>query len=90
VPLGLVVIKNGITISDTDLVSELKQSIRNDIGSIASLKDLLIIDRLPKTRSGKILRKTLRQMIDGQEIEIPSTIEDPAVIKELTDLLAPK
>jgi len=90
VPLGLVVIKNGITTSDTDLVSELKQSIRNDIGSIASLKDLLIIDRLPKTRSGKILRKTLRQMIDGQEIEIPSTIEDPAVIKELTDLLAPK
>jgi propionyl-CoA synthetase len=90
VPLGLVVIKNGITTSDEDLVSELKQSIRNDIGSIASLKDLLIIDRLPKTRSGKILRKTLRQMIDGQEIEIPSTIEDPAVIKELTDLLTPK
>ena len=90
VPLGLVVIKNGITTSNTDLISELKQSIRNDIGSIASLKDLLIIDRLPKTRSGKILRKTLRQMIDGQEIEIPSTIEDPAVIKELTDRLAPK
>jgi propionyl-CoA synthetase len=87
VPLGLVVIKNGITTSDEDLVSELKQSIRNDIGSIASLKDLLIIDRLPKTRSGKILRKTLRQMIDGQEIEIPSTIEDSQVITELSTTL---
>jgi len=87
VPLGLVVIKNGITTSDTDLVSELKQSIRDDIGSIASLKDLLIIDRLPKTRSGKILRKTLRQMIDGQEIEIPSTIEDGQVITELSTRL---
>jgi len=87
VPLGLVVIKNGITTTDQDLISELKQSIRNDIGSIASLKDLLIIDRLPKTRSGKILRKTLRQMIDGQEIEIPSTIEDSQVITELSTAL---
>lgn len=87
VPLGLVVIKNGITTSDEDLISELKQSIRNDIGAIASLKKLLIIDRLPKTRSGKILRKTLRQMIDGQEIEIPSTIEDSQVITELSGAL---
>ena len=87
VPLGLVVIKNGISTSDEDLISELKQSIRNDIGAIASLKKLLIIDRLPKTRSGKILRKTLRQMIDGQEIEIPSTIEDSQVITELSGAL---
>jgi len=87
VPLGLVVIKNGITTSDKDLISELKQSIRDDIGAIASLKDLVIIDRLPKTRSGKILRKTLRQMIDGQEIDIPSTIEDIQVITELSSTL---
>ncbi|PKG86182.1 propionyl-CoA synthetase [Colwellia sp. 75C3] len=87
VPLGLVVIKNGVNTSDEDLISELKQSIRNDIGAIASLKKLLIIDRLPKTRSGKILRKTLRQMIDGQEIEIPSTIEDSQVITELSSTL---
>ena len=87
VPLGLVVIKNGITTSDEDLINELKQSIRNDIGAIASLKKLLIIERLPKTRSGKILRKTLRQMIDGQEIEIPSTIEDTQVITELSGAL---
>ncbi len=87
VPLGLVVIKNGIEADDQQLSKELKQKIRTDIGAIASLKDLLIIDRLPKTRSGKILRKTLRQMIDGQEIEIPSTIEDSQVITELSTML---
>lgn len=87
VPLGLVVIKNGIKDDDEQLSKELKQKIRTDIGAIASLKDLLIIDRLPKTRSGKILRKTLRQMIDGQDIEIPSTIEDSQVITELSATL---
>ena len=88
VPLGLVVIKNGVTVSDEQISAELKQKIRTSIGAIASLKDLFIIDRLPKTRSGKILRKTLRQMIDGQEIEIPSTIEDSQVITELSATLA--
>jgi propionyl-CoA synthetase len=87
IPLGLVVIKNGIETSNEDLIAELKQSIRNKIGAIASLKNLLIVDRLPKTRSGKILRKTLRQMVDGNEIEIPSTIEDSLVITELTEQL---
>jgi len=87
VPLGLVVIKNGVKENDDQLSKELKQKIRTDIGAIASLKDLLIIDRLPKTRSGKILRKTLRQMIDGQDIEIPSTIEDSQVITELSATL---
>lgn len=87
VPLGLVVIKNGVEADDEQLAKELKQKIRSDIGAIASLKDLLIIDRLPKTRSGKILRKTLRQMIDGQEIEVPSTIEDSQVITELSTML---
>lgn len=87
VPLGLVVIKNGISTSDEALAQELKQSIRDDIGAIASLKHLFIIERLPKTRSGKILRKTLRQMIDGQKIEVPSTIEDSQVITELSTLL---
>ena len=88
VPLGLVVIKNGISTCDTQLEKELKQSIRTSIGAIASLKNLFIIDRLPKTRSGKILRKTLRQMIDGEKVEIPSTIEDSQVITELSATLA--
>jgi len=87
VPFGLVVIKNGVTLSDDELISELKTKVRSDIGAIASLKALIIVERLPKTRSGKILRKTLRQMIDGQKIDIPSTIEDPQVLEELTPRL---
>ncbi len=87
VPFGLVVIKNGIEMTDEEIAAELKGKVRADIGAIASLKDLIIVERLPKTRSGKILRKTLRQMIDGQEIEIPSTIDDPQVLDELSPRL---
>jgi len=87
VPFGLVVIKNGIEMTDDEISAELKGKVRADIGAIASLKDLIIVERLPKTRSGKILRKTLRQMIDGQEIEIPSTIDDPQVLEELSPRL---
>ena len=87
VPFGLVVIKNGISLTDDEITAELKTKVRSDIGAIASLKALIIVERLPKTRSGKILRKTLRQMIDGQQIEIPSTIEDPQVLEELTPRL---
>jgi propionyl-CoA synthetase len=88
VPFGLVVIKNGIDDSDESLAKTLKNKVRAEIGAIASLSGLIIVERLPKTRSGKILRKTLRQMIDGQEIEIPSTIDDPEIIAELYSQLA--
>ncbi len=87
VPFGLVVIKNGVNESDQILISSLKNKVREDIGAIASLKDLIIVERLPKTRSGKILRKTLRQMIDGQDVDIPSTIEDSQVLTELSPKL---
>ncbi len=88
VPFGLVVIKNGVNDSDDSLISALKNKVRAEIGAIASLKGLIIVERLPKTRSGKILRKTLRQMIDGQQIDIPSTIDDPQVLDELSPRLA--
>ncbi len=87
VPFGLVVIKNGINESDDSLISALKKKVRAEIGAIASLKGLLIVERLPKTRSGKILRKTLRQMIDGQKIDMPATIDDPQVLDELSPRL---
>lgn len=87
VPFGLVVIKNGVTETDEVLIADLKSKVRAEIGAIASLKGLIIVERLPKTRSGKILRKTLRQMIDGQQIDIPSTIDDPQVLAELTPRL---
>lgn len=84
VPLALVVIKNGINLLNDELVLELKASIRNKIGAIASLKQVHIVERLPKTRSGKILRKTMRQMIDGEDYQVPSTIDDPQILSELS------
>ncbi|MDP7591740.1 MAG: acetate--CoA ligase [Litorilituus sp.] len=84
VPLGLVVIKNGITDTVQELTDALKSKVRSEIGAIASLKKLVIVERLPKTRSGKILRKTLRQMIDGEQLEVPSTIEEVNVLDELS------
>ena len=87
VPLGLVVIKNGVTDDSETLAKALKAKVRAEIGAIASLSHVLIVDRLPKTRSGKILRKTLRQMIDGEKVVVPSTIDDPEVLNELSPRL---
>ncbi len=86
-PSALVVMKNNIELEPDELIKELKLSIREKIGAIASLKEVHIVDRLPKTRSGKILRKTIRQIVDGQSYQIPSTIDDPVVLDELQKLL---
>jgi len=83
VPIALVIIKNGQNIDKVQLQKSLKQNIRDKIGAIASLKQVLIVERLPKTRSGKILRKVMRQMIDGEPYKVPSTIDDIAIIPEL-------
>jgi len=83
VPLALVITKNGANIDKSLLQAELRQSVREKIGAIASLKQVLIVERLPKTRSGKILRKVMRQMIDGEPYQVPSTIDDTAIIPEL-------
>jgi len=83
VPLALVIIKNGLNIDKAQMQECLKQSVRAKIGAIASLKQVLIVERLPKTRSGKILRKVMRQMIDGESYTVPSTIDDIAIIPEL-------
>lgn len=87
VPSALVVIKNNVELSSEELTKELKTSIREQIGAIASLKNVHIVNRLPKTRSGKILRKTIRQLIDGESYQIPSTIDDPTVLDELHKLI---
>jgi propionyl-CoA synthetase len=82
VPFALIVTKNGVT--DTScLTSELKALVRSQIGAIASLKDVILVERLPKTRSGKILRKVMRQMIDGEDVQVPSTIDDMSILDEL-------
>lgn len=86
-PMGFVVLKNAASASPEQVVDELIQLVREDIGAVAAFKEALVVARLPKTRSGKILRKTLRAMVDGEEYTVPSTIEDPTSLDEIKQLL---
>jgi len=83
VPLALVVNKLRENIEHFQLQHEVVQLVREQIGAVASLRDVVIVPRLPKTRSGKILRKLLRSIADGENIQIPSTIDDEAIIDEV-------
>ena len=87
VPIGLAVLKDGQTISEADLHGELNQSIRTTIGPIACYDQTFVVKRLPKTRSGKILRRTLRQIAKGESYAIPSTIDDPVALEEIDSLM---
>lgn len=87
VPLGLVVLKDGVNATETALRAELVEMVRRNLGPFANFKRAHIVQRLPKTRSGKILRQTLRKLVDGEAYTVPSTIEDPAVIDELARTL---
>lgn len=86
-PLGLVVLKNDATIEADKLSAELVAMVRRDIGALACFKGALIVKRLPKTRSGKILRRIMRQMAAGETFAVPSTIDDPACLEELAEQL---
>ncbi|QNH60594.1 AMP-binding protein [Hymenobacter sediminicola] len=86
-PVGLVVLKDGQTVGEEQLEQEVVSMIRNYIGAVASFRQAAVVKRLPKTRSGKILRKTLRQLADGEEFTVPSTIDDPAILKEIGAVL---
>jgi len=83
VPLGLAVLKSGAKIEPSVLEEELVAMVRNDIGPVASFKTVVVVARLPKTRSGKVLRATMRSIADGKEYSIPSTIEDPGTLTEI-------
>jgi len=87
VPLALVVLKDGVNITGPALQAELVQMVRDQIGALANFKRALMVKRLPKTRSGKILRQTLRKMVDNQPYPMPSTIDDPAILDEITAVL---
>lgn len=86
-PVGFVLLKNGITIDSDTMQQELVALVRQEIGAVACFKRALVVPRLPKTRSGKILRKLLRQIGEGQAYQIPSTIDDPASLPELEALM---
>lgn len=86
---GYVVLKSGVDVPGPELAKELIALVRRDIGPVADFKNVTVVDALPKTRSGKILRKTMRQIADGEECVIPSTIEDATVIERLMGVLRP-
>jgi propionyl-CoA synthetase len=83
VPLGLVVLKAGVDRPEPDVVKELIERVRDRIGPVAFFKLATVVKRLPKTRSGKILRGTMRKIADGQQYKVPPTIDDPAALEEI-------
>lgn len=82
-PLGLVVLKAGVERDWKEIEREIIQRVRAEIGAVASLKRVSRVERLPKTRSGKILRRTIRDIADGRDYSIPSTIDDPEIPREI-------
>ena len=87
-PLGLVVLKAGVVRDHDEIVREVIQMVRREIGPVASFKVAIVVDRLPKTRSGKVLRGTMKRIADKQEWLMPATIDDPSILEEITDSLA--
>jgi len=88
VPIGLIVLKVGVDRPEEEIVKELIQRVRSQIGPVASFKVAKVVQRLPKTRSGKILRGTMRKIADGLEYKMPPTIDDPAILGEITEAFA--
>lgn len=82
-PLGFLVLKAGVDRDHTDITQETVKMVRQQIGPVAAFKTATVVNRLPKTRSGKILRGTMQKIADGQEYKIPATIDDPAVLDEI-------
>ena len=87
VPIGFVVLKAGVDRAPDAITREVVDMVRAEIGALACLKDVTAVARLPKTRSGKILRATMRKIADGMEYKVPSTIEDPVVLSEIFNAL---
>ena len=87
VPLGFLVLKSGVSRPEGEIVSEVVQMVRDRIGPVAFFKQALVVPRLPKTRSGKILRGTMQKIADGQPWKMPATIDDPGALEEVTGSL---
>ncbi|MCD2443651.1 AMP-binding protein [Agromyces sp. SYSU K20354] len=85
---GFVTLKHGTSVDHDTLAKELVALVRDTVGPVAAFRDVTVLERLPKTRSGKILRKTMRQIADGEAYKVPATIEDPTVLEALKSALA--
>ncbi|MEP0564616.1 MAG: AMP-binding protein, partial [Paracoccaceae bacterium] len=86
-PLGFVCTNTGTTKSDADIVAECLQMVRDQIGPVAAFKHTVVVERLPKTRSGKILRGTMANIADGKAYKMPATIDDPVILDEIETAL---
>ncbi|MDP6530317.1 MAG: propionyl-CoA synthetase [Arenicellales bacterium] len=87
-PLGLLVLSAGCERDEAEVVAEVVQMVRERIGPVAAFKQAVVVGRLPKTRSGKILRGTVRKIADGEDWQMPATIDDPAILDEIAEALA--
>lgn len=87
VPVGLLVLKSGVTRAHAEIVAEVARKIRDEIGAIAACKAIVVVDKLPKTRSGKILRSVIRCIADGEFFDTPPTIEDPQALNGVCEAL---
>ena len=86
-PLGLLVLNAGVTRPSEEIVAEAIKHMRDRIGPVAAFKLCAVVDRLPKTRSGKILRGTMRNIADGEAWKMPATIDDPVILDEIAGAL---
>ena len=86
-PLGFVILKNGTTKSEADITTECVSMIRQKLGPVAAYKKTIVLKRLPKTRSGKVLRGTMRKIADREDFNLPPTIDDPLILDEIKDSL---
>tara|TARA_B100000029_G_scaffold24137_1_gene23812 strand:+ start:176 stop:2071 length:1896 start_codon:yes stop_codon:yes gene_type:complete len=85
IPIGLLALKAGVKQSNEEIVKECIQMVRNKVGPVAAFKTAMVVKRLPKTRSGKILRGTIRKIADKEEYKMPATIDDPAILDEIKE-----
>ncbi len=86
-PIGFVVLKAGVTTPFAEIEKQCIQLVRDEIGAVAALRNIMVVDRLPKTRSGKILRANIRKIADGEPWKMPATIDDPVILDEITEAL---
>ncbi|EDQ35240.1 Acyl-coenzyme A synthetase/AMP-(fatty) acid ligase [Hoeflea phototrophica DFL-43] len=88
IPAGFIVINSGVDRSDDEIEKEVVKLVRDKIGPVAAFKTVMAVKRLPKTRSGKILRATMQKIADGESWKMPATIDDPAILDEVSEVLA--
>jgi propionyl-CoA synthetase len=86
-PVGLVVLKAGVNRPHAEIVAELVARVRKEIGAVAAFRQAAVVARLPKTRSGKVLRSTMRAIADARPYSVPATIDDPKILEEIKDTL---